>query len=509
MAITVAYVASMATSLGLVRSRLLVGAGRADHHHAARALAGDEGHRPGPGRARRAGRAAPRRRRAGRPDDGAVETVPARPTCAPGDVVLVRSGGRVPADGEIVDGAAELDESMITGESRPVAKDRGRPGRGRHRRHRLGDPGPGHRRRRRHRPGRHPTPGRRGPGVEQPGPGRWPTAPPRCSSTWPPAPPWSPFVAWWALGDADDAVVRTVTVLVIACPHALGLAIPLVIASCRPRSAARNGILVKDRLALERHAHHRRRALRQDRHADQGRARRHRRRRAPTVTDDDDVLRLAGGGRGRQRAPAGPGHRRRGATSADGVARRHRLPVHHRPGRRGRRSTARAYAVGGPALLRERGAHGAGGARPTESTSGSSVAPPSSTSSEDDADHRGVRPRGRGPSRGPPRRRRPPRARRSQVVMITGDARQVADAVGAETSGVDEVFAEVLPEDKDRRSPSSRPGASRSPWSATASTTPPPSPGPTSASPSAPAPTSPSSPPASSWPSTTPAASSG
>ena len=40
----------------------------------------------------------------------------------PGDVVLVRSGARVPADGEIVEGAAELDESMITGESRPVPK---------------------------------------------------------------------------------------------------------------------------------------------------------------------------------------------------------------------------------------------------------------------------------------------------------------------------------------------------------------------------------------------------
>lgn len=42
-----------------------------------------------------------------------------------GDVVLVRSGGRVPADGEIVEGEAELDESMVTGESRPVPK---RPG---------------------------------------------------------------------------------------------------------------------------------------------------------------------------------------------------------------------------------------------------------------------------------------------------------------------------------------------------------------------------------------------
>ena len=39
---------------------------------------------------------------------------------APGDVVLVRPGGRVPADGQIVEGAAELDESIITGESAPV-----------------------------------------------------------------------------------------------------------------------------------------------------------------------------------------------------------------------------------------------------------------------------------------------------------------------------------------------------------------------------------------------------
>ncbi|MDQ4134434.1 MAG: heavy metal translocating P-type ATPase, partial [Actinomycetota bacterium] len=41
---------------------------------------------------------------------------------AEGDVVLVRSGARVPADGQIVEGQAELDESMVTGESRPVAK---------------------------------------------------------------------------------------------------------------------------------------------------------------------------------------------------------------------------------------------------------------------------------------------------------------------------------------------------------------------------------------------------
>src|SRR5699024_6085258 len=46
------------------------------------------------------------------------------------------------------------------------------------------------------------------------------------------------------------AVIRTVTVLVIACPHALGLAIPLVVSLATER-AARSGVLVTDRLALE------------------------------------------------------------------------------------------------------------------------------------------------------------------------------------------------------------------------------------------------------------------
>ncbi len=56
---------------------------------------------------------------------------------------------------------------------------------------------------------------------------------------------------WTALGQPDQAVTRVITVLVIACPHALGLAIPLVVAIATERSA-RAGVLVKDRLALER-----------------------------------------------------------------------------------------------------------------------------------------------------------------------------------------------------------------------------------------------------------------
>src|ERR1700686_1937308 len=56
---------------------------------------------------------------------------------------------------------------------------------------------------------------------------------------------------WWLSGDKEHALIRTATVLIIACPHALGLAIPLVIA-ISTSIGAQNGLLVKDRLALER-----------------------------------------------------------------------------------------------------------------------------------------------------------------------------------------------------------------------------------------------------------------
>jgi Cu2+-exporting ATPase len=57
-------------------------------------------------------------------------------------------------------------------------------------------------------------------------------------------------VVWGFIGRPEEAVIRTITVLVIACPHALGLAIPLVVSIATER-AARAGVLVKDRLALE------------------------------------------------------------------------------------------------------------------------------------------------------------------------------------------------------------------------------------------------------------------
>jgi Cu2+-exporting ATPase len=59
------------------------------------------------------------------------------------------------------------------------------------------------------------------------------------------------FIYWWLAGDKEHGLIRAATVLIIACPHALGLAIPLVIA-ISTSVGAQNGLLVKDRLALER-----------------------------------------------------------------------------------------------------------------------------------------------------------------------------------------------------------------------------------------------------------------
>ena len=206
---------------------------------------------------------------------------------------------------------------MITGESRAGRQASRRPRGRRHGVDGLVDPGTRRRGRRRHRAGRHPAPRRRRPGQPEPRPG---TRRPlrraavlrrhrggRRSRSSPGA----------AVGDLDDAVTRTVTVLVIACPHALGLAIPLVIAIVDRGLGAgrdpRQGPARPGTDALDRH-----RPVRQDRHPDQGRATSSPA--SPRLPDssDDRVLRLAGGRRGRQRTPAGPGDRRRGRRTAAG-----------------------------------------------------------------------------------------------------------------------------------------------------------------------------------------------
>jgi Cu2+-exporting ATPase len=178
-----------------------------------------------------------------------TEAVPLA-SLAVGDIVLVRPGARVPVDGEVADGAADVDESMITGESRSVAKQPGDQvvagtvtagGSLRVRVTASGD-------------ATALSGIMRMVAAAQASASRAQALADRAaallfyvalgaSSV--------TFVVWWLQGDSEGALVRTATVLVIACPHALGLAIPLVIA-ISTSLGARNGLLVKDRIALER-----------------------------------------------------------------------------------------------------------------------------------------------------------------------------------------------------------------------------------------------------------------
>src|SRR5499427_5257462 len=167
-----------------------------------------------------------------------------------GDVVLVRPGTRVPADGTVIGGAADVDESMITGESRSVSKGvdaavvAGTVASGGSLRVRVTAVGE-----------QTALSGiMRLVAAAQASGSRTQAIADRAAAI-------LFYVAvvagavtltyWWFVGDKEHALTRTATVLIIACPHALGLAIPLVIA-ISTSLGAKNGLLVKDRLALER-----------------------------------------------------------------------------------------------------------------------------------------------------------------------------------------------------------------------------------------------------------------
>ena len=166
------------------------------------------------------------------------------------DIVLVRPGARVPADGVVVDGGADVDESMITGESRPVSKQTGATviagtvasgGSLRVRVTAVGD--------------QTALSGiMRLVAAAQASGSRTQALADRAAAILfyvAVASGAITFTYWWLSGDKQHALIRTATVLIIACPHALGLAIPLVIA-ISTSLGAQNGLLVKDRLALER-----------------------------------------------------------------------------------------------------------------------------------------------------------------------------------------------------------------------------------------------------------------
>jgi P-type Cu2+ transporter len=167
-----------------------------------------------------------------------------------GDIVLVRPGAKIPADGEVIDGQSGVNEAMITGESRPVNKAEG-------------DEviagtvnGEGSLRVKVSKVGADTALAGIIKLVQEAQ-----SSKSNAQNLADRAALWLTIIAvatgvitfvYWFLSPVAKsfAFERTVTVLVIACPHALGLAIPLVIA-ISTTLAARNGLLVRDRMALE------------------------------------------------------------------------------------------------------------------------------------------------------------------------------------------------------------------------------------------------------------------
>lgn len=354
-----------------------------------------------------------------------------------GDVVIVRPGASVPADGTIVDGNASFDESMVTGESTTVrrevddqvvagtvATDSGV----RVEVTAVGDETAlaGIRRL-----------------VEQ--------AQSSSSRAQRLADRAAGWLFWFALGAAlitatvwgligapEEAVVRVITALVIACPHALGLAIPLVVSIATER-AARGGVLIKDRLALEtmRTVD----AVLFDKTGTVTKG-------EPTVTgiepagdlDDERLLALAAAAEGDSEHPLASAIR--GAAEREGV----NVPA------ASNFSSAPAVGVsaqvegqtvrvGGPYLLSDRRADELGVAerwREHGATILHVLVDDEVVGALRLADE--IREESREAIEGL-------HERGLQVVMITGDARAVADSV-AEELGIDRVFAGVRPEDK-------------------------------------------------------------
>jgi Cu2+-exporting ATPase len=377
--------------------------------------------------------------------DGVIEVPVAE--LAVGDIVLVRTGGRIPADGTVQDGMAELDESMITGESRTVPRGAGdRVVAGtvvtdnalRMRVTAVGEQ------------------------TALAGIQRL-VADAQVSSSRAQAladraaaflfylalgAGMLTFAVWTLIGSPDQAVTRTVTVLVIACPHALGLAIPLVIAISTER-AARAGVLIKDRLALERMRtvdvvlFDKTGTLTRGQHVVTGVA-------TSGEVEEQELLGLAAAVEADSEHPVARAIGRAAeAKVRAGATRPVATDFRSLPGRGVQAAVnGSAVTVGSPALLAELGAEIpavlAEGTRPWMQR-GASVLHVvrdgrvlGAVALEDAA-----RPESREviPAL---------RARGVKVAMITGDARQVADAVAAQL-GIDEVFAEVLPQHKDAK----------------------------------------------------------
>jgi len=371
---------------------------------------------------------------------GELETVPLA-QLAENDVLLVRPGTRVPADGAVVEGSADVDESMITGESRAVTKEAGDKvvagtvaagGSLRVRVTAVGE--------------QTALSGiMRLVAEAQASQSRAQILADRAAAL-------LFFVAlaagvvtlavWIIVGQPEEALIRTATVLVIACPHALGLAIPLVVA-ISTTLGAKNGLLVKDRLALERAKDlqvvifdktgtltHGEPAL-----ADVA---------AAAGTDESRLLAMAAAVEGDSEHPLARAVVR--GAAARNIAPSQASGFQALPGR-GAQATidGRLIAMGGPRLLDETGAQvppelvsaaegwSAEGRTVLYVIEGTRVL--GAVSMEDEIRPESIEAVARLHGMG------------LRVAMITGDAQAVADSV-ARRIGIDEVAAQVLPADK-------------------------------------------------------------
>lgn len=183
--------------------------------------------------------------------DGTTHEVPIA-DLRPGDRVLVRPGTKVPVDGRILEGSSGFNEAMLTGESRPVSKSVGATA--------IGGA----------------INGANAVTIEVTATGdatylaqvidlvkKAQATRSRTQDLANRAAAWltyialavgfGTFIVWWlVLGQSlQFAMERMVTVMVVACPHALGLAVPLVVAVSTSLSAG-HGLLIRDRAAFER-----------------------------------------------------------------------------------------------------------------------------------------------------------------------------------------------------------------------------------------------------------------
>jgi Cu2+-exporting ATPase len=372
-------------------------------------------------------------------ESGTQEEVPIA-ALRPGDLVLVRPGAKVPTDGVVTEGRSSMDESMLTGESRPVEKAVGARVVG------GAVNGEGALTVRIERTGGETYLAQVIRLVEQ--------AQATRSRTQDLANRAAAVLTWVAIGVGGGtfgiwlllgaplafALERMVTVMVISCPHALGLAVPLVVA-VSTELTARNGLLIRDRAAFERA-----RALQVVVFDKTGTLTEGRFGVAAVIPlaadlDESAVLRLAAGLESSSEHPIAKGILR--GAEARGIVPPAATDFRNLPGE-GARATIEGIEVEvvSPGTLRRRGVEIGDARVAAEQDAGRTVVFVTANGAVAGAVALAdvVRPESREAVR-------QLRALGLRCMMLTGDARPVAEQVGREL-GLDEVRAEVLPHQK-------------------------------------------------------------